>query len=182
MGYELAKAARNLGAKVTLVSGKTALAEPVGIETIPIESAADLADAVLSRREENDVIIMAAAVADYTPVTKDDQKIKKSEGEFALPLKRTTDVLQALGENKKEGQVLIGFAMETQNLLENAQKKLVAKNADYIVANSIADAGSGFAVDTNNVTIISKEGLNPLGLLSKEETAEKILEFCLKED
>jgi phosphopantothenoylcysteine decarboxylase/phosphopantothenate--cysteine ligase len=115
-------------------------------------------------------------------VTKDDQKIKKSEGEFALPLKRTTDVLQALGENKKEGQVLIGFAMETQNLLENAQKKLVAKNADYIVANSIADAGSGFAVDTNNVTIISKEGLNPLGLLSKEETAEKILEFCLKED
>ena len=182
MGYELAKAARNLGAKVTLVSGKTALAEPVGIETIPIESAADLADAVLSRREENDVIIMAAAVADYTPVTKDDQKIKKSEGEFALPLKRTTDVLQALGENKKEGQVLIGFAMETQNLLENAQKKLVAKNADYIVANSIADAGSGFAVDTNNVTIISKKGLNPLGLLSKEETAEKILEFCLKED
>ena len=182
MGYELAKAARNLGAKVTLVSGKTALAEPVGIETIPIESAADLADAVLSRREENDVIIMAAAVADYTPVTKDDQKIKKSEGEFALALKRTTDVLQALGENKKEGQVLIGFAMETQNLLENAQKKLVAKNADYIVANSIADAGSGFAVDTNNVTIISKEGLNPLGLLSKEETAEKILEFCLKED
>ena len=180
MGYELAKAARNLGAKVTLVSGKTALAEPVGIETIPIESAADLADAVLSRREENDVIIMAAAVADYTPVHVDDQKIKKSEGEFNLPLKRTTDILKALGENKKKGQVLIGFAMETQNLIENASKKLSAKNADYIIANSIADAGAGFGVDTNIVTIISKDGLNPLGLLSKEETAEKILEFCLK--
>ncbi|MDO4414216.1 MAG: bifunctional phosphopantothenoylcysteine decarboxylase/phosphopantothenate--cysteine ligase CoaBC [Erysipelotrichaceae bacterium] len=180
MGYELAKAARNAGAKVTLAAGHTELADPVGIDLVHIESAADLADAVLSRQEENDVIIMAAAVADYTPVHVDDQKIKKSEGEFNLPLKRTTDILKALGENKKEGQVLIGFAMETQNLIENASKKLSAKNADYIIANSIADAGAGFGVDTNIVTIISKDGLNPLGLLSKEETAEKILEFCLK--
>ena len=126
-----------------------------------------------------DAVIMAAAVADYTPVTVDDQKIKKSEGQFAVELKRTTDVLKALGEKKKEGQVLIGFAMETQNLLENAAKKLEAKNADYIVANSIADEGAGFAVDTNKVTILSKDGENSLGLLSKEETAEKILAFCL---
>jgi phosphopantothenoylcysteine decarboxylase/phosphopantothenate--cysteine ligase len=125
---------------------------------------------------------MAAAVADYTPVTVVDQKIKKSEGEFSVPLKRTTDVLKALGERKKEGQILIGFAMETQNLIENAGKKLASKNADYIVANSIADAGAGFGVDTNKVTILSKDGENSLGLLSKEETAEKILEFCVKKE
>ena len=182
MGYELARAARNAGAKVILVSGRTALDEPVGMQTVQVESAADMAQAVLSRQDECDVMIMAAAVADYTPLTKEDQKIKKSEGEFTLPLKRTTDILAALGKNKKEGQILIGFAMETQNLIENAQKKLTAKNADYIVANSIADEGAGFGVDTNIVTIISKEGLNPLGLLSKEKTAERILEFCVKKE
>ena len=182
MGYELARAARNAGAEVTLVAGKTALADPVGIEVVPIVSAADLAEAVLSRSESQDVIIMAAAVADYTPVTVVDQKIKKSEGEFCVPLKRTTDVLKALGERKKTGQILIGFAMETQNLIENAGKKLASKNADYIVANSIADAGAGVGVDTNKVTILSKDGENSLGLLSKEETAEKILEFCVKKE
>ena len=97
-------------------------------------------------------------------------------------MKRTVDVLAALGKRKREGQILIGFAMETQNLIENASKKLAAKNADYIIANSIADEGAGFGVDTNIVTIISKEGLNPLGLLSKEETAERILEFCVKRE
>lgn len=180
MGYELAKAARNAGAKVTLVAGKNNLADPVGIEVIPIVSAADLAAAVLSRQNENDIIIMAAAVADYTPLTMAEQKIKKSEGEFTIPLKRTQDVLASLGEHKPEGQILIGFAMETENLLENAAKKLAAKNADYIIANSIAEKGAGFAGDTNIVTIISKDGKNPLGLLSKEETAERILEFCVK--
>ena len=180
MGYELAKAARNAGAKVTLVAGRNNLANPVGIEVIPIVSAADLAAAVLSRQNENDIIIMAAAVADYTPLTMAEQKIKKSEGEFTIPLKRTQDVLASLGEHKPEGQILIGFAMETENLLENAAKKLAAKNADYIIANSIAEKGAGFAGDTNIVTIISKDGKNPLGLLSKEETAERILEFCVK--
>lgn len=180
MGYALARAARNAGAKVTLVAGQTALEDPVGIQVIPIRSAADLADAVLSRQQENDVIIMAAAVADYTPAHRDDQKIKKEDGNLAVELRRTVDVLKTLGENKREGQVLIGFAMETQNLLENASKKLASKNADYIIANSIADEGAGFAVDTNKVTIISKDGMNALGLLSKEETAGKILEFCLK--
>lgn len=181
MGYELAKAARNAGAEVTLVAGAVNLADPVGIEMVPIVSAADLAEAVLSRQSENDIIIMAAAVADYTPVHVDDQKIKKSEGQFSLELKRTTDVLASLGERKPEGQILIGFAMETQNLIENAAKKLSAKNADYIVANSIADEGAGFGVDTNIVTILSKDGQHPLGLLSKEETALRILEFCVKE-
>lgn len=181
MGYELAKAARNAGAEVTLVAGAVNLADPVGIEMVPIVSAADLAEAVLSRQNENDIIIMAAAVADYTPVHVDDQKIKKSEGQFSLELKRTTDVLASLGERKPEGQILIGFAMETQNLIENAAKKLSAKNADYIVANSIADEGAGFGVDTNIVTILSKDGQHPLGLLSKEETALRILEFCVKE-
>ena len=180
MGYALARAARNAGAKVTLVAGQTALEDPVGMEVVGIRSAADLAEAVLSRQQENDVIIMAAAVADYTPAHRDDQKIKKEDGNLAIELKRTVDVLKTLGENKREGQVLIGFAMETQNLLENASKKLASKNADYIIANSIADEGAGFAVDTNKVTIISKEGMNALGLLSKEETAGKILEFCLK--
>lgn len=181
MGYELAKAARNAGAEVTLVAGAVNLADPIGIEMVPIVSAADLAEAVLSRQSENDIIIMAAAVADYTPVHVDDQKIKKSEGQFSLELKRTTDVLASLGERKPEGQILIGFAMETQNLIENAAKKLSAKNADYIVANSIADEGAGFGVDTNIVTILSKDGQHPLGLLSKEETALRILEFCVKE-
>ena len=180
MGYALARAARNAGAKVTLVAGQTALEDPVGMEVVGIRSAADLAEAVLSRQQENDVIIMAAAVADYTPAHRDDQKIKKEDGNLAIELKRTVDVLKTLGENKREGQVLIGFAMETQNLLENASKKLASKNADYIIANSIADEGAGFAVDTNKVTIISKDGMNALGLLSKEETAGKILEFCLK--
>jgi phosphopantothenoylcysteine decarboxylase/phosphopantothenate--cysteine ligase len=182
MGYELAKAARNAGAEVTLVAGANNLEDPVGIDVIPIVSAADLAEEILARQSESDIIIMAAAVADYTPVSRADQKIKKSEGEFSIPMKRTVDVLAALGKRKREGQILIGFAMETQNLIENASKKLAAKNADYIIANSIADEGAGFGVDTNIVTIISKEGLNPLGLLSKEETAERILEFCVKRE
>ncbi|MBE6109987.1 MAG: bifunctional phosphopantothenoylcysteine decarboxylase/phosphopantothenate--cysteine ligase CoaBC [Erysipelotrichaceae bacterium] len=182
MGYELAKAARNAGAEVTLVAGANNLEDPVGIDVIPIVSAADLAEEILARQSESDIIIMAAAVADYTPVSRADQKIKKSEGEFSIPMKRTVDVLAALGKRKREGQILIGFAMETQNLIENASKKLAAKNADYIIANSIADEGAGFGVDTNIVTIISKEGLNPLGLLSKEETAERILEFCVNRE
>ena len=123
---------------------------------------------------------MAAAVADYTPITKAEQKIKKSDGDLGIPLKRTKDILKALGANKKEGQVLIGFAMETENLLANAREKLLAKNTDFIIANSIADKGAGFGVDTNIVTILSPDAEEALGLLSKEETAEEILKYCLK--
>ena len=180
MGYELARAARNLGAEVTLVSGQCSLDRPVGVDFVSVTSAADMAEAVLSRQNEQDVIIMAAAVADYTPVTKAEQKIKKSDGDLGIPLKRTKDILKALGANKKDGQVLIGFAMETENLLANAREKLLAKNTDFIIANSIADKGAGFGVDTNIVTILSPDAEEALGLLSKEETAEEILKYCLK--
>ena len=180
MGYSLARAARNRGAKVTLVSGKTNLDTPVGVTRINITSAAEMAEAVLSLSDEMDMIIMAAAVADYTPQTVAENKIKKKEGEFMIPLKRTTDILASLGKEKKEGQLLIGFAMETEDLIANAEEKLVKKNADFIIANSINEKGAGFAVDTNSVTIISKDGQNRLGLLSKDDTAEEILRFCAK--
>lgn len=179
MGYALAKAARNLGAEVTLVSGQTNLAVPADMEFVSVFSAADMAEAVLSRSDDMDAVIMAAAVADYTPAEKAENKIKKSEGEFAIAMKRTTDILQSLGDRKKDGQVLIGFAMETENLLSNAAGKLEKKNADYIIANSINEEGAGFQVDTNSVTIISRDHQERLGLLSKEETAEKILAYCL---
>lgn len=180
MGYSLARAARNRGAKVTLVSGKTNLDTPVGVTRINITSAAEMAEAVLSLSDEMDMIIMAAAVADYTPQTVAENKIKKKEGEFVIPLKRTTDILASLGKEKREGQLLIGFAMETEDLIANAEEKLVKKNADFIIANSINEKGAGFAVDTNSVTIISKDGQNRLGLLSKDDTAEEILRFCAK--
>ncbi|MBR3359036.1 MAG: bifunctional phosphopantothenoylcysteine decarboxylase/phosphopantothenate--cysteine ligase CoaBC [Solobacterium sp.] len=181
MGYSLARAARNAGARVILVSGKTALEAPFGIETVSVRSAQDMADAVLRESGDADVVIMAAAVADYTPKDTADHKLKKSDSDLYIELKRTTDILLTLGQRKKPGQVLIGFAMETEDLLANAAGKLEKKNADFIVANSIAEAGAGFGVDTNRVTILSQNGEKDLGLLSKDETAEKILAYCLKE-
>ena len=181
MGYSLARAARNAGARVVLVSGRTALEAPFGIEMIPVRSAQDMADAVLAESTDADVVIMAAAVADYTPKDTADHKLKKSDNDLYIELKRTTDILLTLGQRKRPGQVLIGFAMETEDLLKNAAGKLEKKNADFIVANSIAEAGAGFGVDTNRVTILSRNGEKDLGLLSKDETAEKILAYCLKE-
>ncbi len=178
MGFALARQARNLGAKVTLVSGKTSLAIPAGMDYIPIHSAQDMADAVLSRSDEQDIIIMAAAVADYTPLTTAEEKIKKSDDDLNIPLKRTTDILYNLGQKKKQNQVLIGFAMETENLMDNAAEKLKKKNADYIIANSIREEGAGFGVDTNSVTILSQNETVKLGLLSKEDTAKEILKYC----
>ena len=180
MGYELAKAARNYGAEVTLVSGKCALPVPSGVKFVSVMSAEDMAREVLQRQDEEDIIIMAAAVADYTPAERSEQKIKKSDGDMNLPLMRTTDILKSLGSFKREGQILIGFAMETENLLANAREKLAAKKIDYIVANSIAEEGAGFGVDTNIVTIISPDAEESLGLRTKEETAEEILKYCLK--
>lgn len=180
MGYALARAARNAGAEVTLVAGNTVLSDPFDVNTIHVKSAKDMYEAIASRSDEMDAIIMAAAVADYTPVEVADEKIKKNDGNLAIDLKRTEDILLALGKKKKPGQVLIGFAMETENLLENATKKLEAKNADYIIANSLREKGAGFGVDTNVVTILSRDGEKNLGLLSKEETAEMILVNCLK--
>ncbi|MEE8808535.1 MAG: bifunctional phosphopantothenoylcysteine decarboxylase/phosphopantothenate--cysteine ligase CoaBC [Lactimicrobium sp.] len=182
MGYALARAARNAGAAVTLVSGKTDLPVPYGVHMVPVVSAKDMADAVLSLSDGMDAIIMAAAVADYTPVKAADEKIKKEDGNLQIDLCRTTDILKELGSRKHEGQVLIGFAMETENLFANAQKKLLEKNADFIAANSLRDKGAGFGVDTNKVTILSKDHQEQLGLLSKDDTAEEILKYCLKRE
>ena len=180
MGYALAKEARNAGAKVTLISGKTNLPQPYGVDVINVISAADMRECVVNNFEKADVVIMSAAVADYTPIEKADHKIKKAEGDLSIALKRTQDILLTIGKKKRENQVVIGFAMETENLLENAAKKLQEKNANYIIANSIREPGAGFGVDTNIVKIISPTSGEDLGLLSKDDTAKEILRHCLK--
>ncbi len=180
MGYALAKEARNAGAMVTLISGKSNLPQPYGVEVINVISAEDMASCVVNNFEKADVVIMSAAVADYTPLEKADHKIKKADGDLSIALKRTQDILLTIGKKKRENQVVIGFAMETENLLENAAKKLQEKNADYIIANSIREPGAGFGVDTNIVKIISPTSVEDLGLLSKDETAKEILRHCLK--
>lgn len=180
MGYALAKEARNAGAKVTLISGKTNLPQPYGVDVVNVISAADMRECVINNFEKADVVIMSAAVADYTPIEKADHKIKKAEGDLSIALKRTQDILLTIGKKKRENQVVIGFAMETENLLENAAKKLQEKNANYIIANSIREPGAGFGVDTNIVKIISPTSVEDLGLLSKDDTAKEILRHCLK--
>ena len=180
MGYALAKEARNAGAKVTLISGKTNLPQPYGVDVVNVISAADMRECVVNNFEKADVVIMSAAVADYTPIEKADHKIKKAEGNLSIALKRTQDILLTIGKKKREDQVVIGFAMETENLLENAAKKLQEKNANYIIANSIREPGAGFGVDTNIVKIISPTSVEDLGLLSKDDTAKEILRHCLK--
>ena len=180
MGYALAKEARNAGAKVTLISGKTNLPQPYGVDVVNVISAADMRECVVNNFEKADVVIMSAAVADYTPIEKADHKIKKAEGDLSIALKRTQDILLTIGKKKREDQVVIGFAMETENLLENAAKKLQEKNANYIIANSIREPGAGFGVDTNIVKIISPTSVEDLGLLSKGDTAKEILRHCLK--
>ena len=180
MGYALAKEARNAGAKVMLISGKTNLPQPYGVDVVKVISAADMRECVVNNFEKADVVIMSAAVADYTPIEKADHKIKKAEGDLSIALKRTQDILLTIGKKKRENQVVIGFAMETENLLENAAKKLQEKNANYIIANSIREPGAGFGVDTNIVKIISPTSVEDLGLLSKDDTAKEILRHCLK--
>lgn len=181
MGYALARAARNMGAHVTLVSGTRKIEDIRDVEMVHVTSAKDMAEAVLSRQNDMDCMILAAAVADYTPVSVADNKIHKSEGEMSIPLKRTQDILKTLGENKKDGQVLIGFSMETENMVERTKEKLVKKNCDYIVANNLKEKGAGFGTDTNIVTLISKDYEKEFGILSKYDTAVKILKTCLKE-
>ena len=180
MGYALAKEARNAGARVTLISGKTNLPKPYGVDVVSVTSAANMAKSVIDNFEKADVLIMSAAVADYTPIEKAEQKIKKTDGDLSIALKRTQDILLTIGQKKREDQIVIGFAMETENLLENAAKKLQEKNANYIIANSIREPGAGFGVDTNIVKIISPTSIEDLGLLSKDETAKEILRHCLK--
>lgn len=176
MGYALAKTAKTMGAEVTLVSGKTEINPPYGVSTVYTESAEDMYNAVTERAACADIIIMAAAVADYTPAEYCEQKIKKSEGDNTLVLRRTKDILATLGRTKPSGQVVVGFSMETENLLENSRRKLLMKNADMIVANSIASENTGFGVDTNAAVLITKTGEHETGLMSKEELAKVILE------
>ena len=180
MGYELAKAAMLRGAEVTLVSGVSSLAKPMFIDFVQVRSAADMFEAMKARFLDNDIIIKAAAVADYTPASYNEEKTKKKDGDMSIPLTRTQDILKYMGENRREGQFYCGFSMETQNMLENSRVKLTKKNIDMVVANNLKVAGSGFGTDTNVVTMISKEEEIELELLTKEEVAHKILDQILK--
>lgn len=180
MGYALAKAAMLRGADVTLVSGKTEVEAPPFVKLVNVFSAQDMFESVTSVSNEQDIIIKAAAVADYRPVEVADEKIKKTDSDMTLMLERTQDILKYLGEHKKESQLICGFAMETQNLVENAKKKLESKKVDMIAANSIKQIGAGFSGDTNVITLITKSGIEPLELMSKDKAAGIILDRLMK--
>ena len=181
MGYALARAAMLRGARVTLVTGPVAIEPPMFVDVVPVTSAQHMADAVISRAPQMDIIIKAAAVADYRPVNPADEKIKKRDGEEAsISLERTTDILKTLGEQKKEGQFLCGFSMETENMLENSKAKLEKKNLDMIVANNLKVQGAGFGTDTNVVTLITKDTIKELELMSKDQVADTILTAILE--
>ena len=180
MGYAIAYDAMLRGAEVTLVSGPTSLKPVPFVNFVPIQSAEDMAEAVLSAAPEQDVIIKAAAVADYTPKTMAAEKIKKDKGVPAIELKRTTDILKRLGEIKKANQFICGFSMETENLIENSRKKLEKKKIDMVVANNLRVSGAGFQGDTNVVTLITKNGNVALPLMPKSQVAHCILDAILE--
>lgn len=177
MGYAIARQASLKGADVVLIHGQTALDEVPFVKMIPVTTAKEMFEAVKKESQDADIIIKAAAVADYRPKQAADQKIKKSDASYSILLERTDDILKFLGEHKKEGQFICGFAMETEKLLEHAREKLVKKKIDMIVANSLNEKGAGFGVDTNRVTILTREDEYPLELMSKEETAKTILTY-----
>ena len=176
MGYALAHAAMLRGAQVTLVSGPTALKYPPLVETIPVITAQDMYDAVTARAPQADIVIKAAAVADYTPATVADNKIKKTDGDMSIPLRRTQDIIGCLGANRTPGQFLCGFSMETENMLENSRKKLQKKHLDMVVANNVKVSGAGFQGDTNVITLITAEDVTQLPLMDKEAAAHAILD------
>ena len=180
MGYAIAKMAMLRGADVTLVSGPTSIAPPPFVNVVKVVSAQDMFEAVAANASDSNYIFKAAAVADYTPADYVDNKIKKKDGDMAIPLKRTQDILKYLGEHRREGQVICGFSMETENMLENSQAKLTKKNVDMICANNLKQAGAGFGVDTNVITVITKDGAEELPLLSKEAAANAILDVAIK--
>lgn len=180
MGYAIARIAMQRGAEVTLVTGPTYLEAPPFVRTIPVTSAQDMFEAVASNAKEQDIIIKSAAVADYTPVSVANEKIKKMDGDSQISLKRTTDILKYLGENRTKEQFLCGFSMETENMLENSKKKLAKKNLDMVVANNLKVEGAGFGVDTNVVTLITKEDVKELPRMTKEEVAIAILDTIRK--
>lgn len=179
MGYALAKMAMLRGAEVTLVSGRTALEPPRFVEIVPVVSAEDMYQAVTTRAKEQDIIIKAAAVADYRPATVAEEKIKKTENAASIKLERTRDILAALGEDKGK-TCLCGFSMETENMLENSRKKLKKKNLDMIIANNLKVEGAGFGTDTNVITILTEEKELELPQMSKEEAANRILDELIE--
>lgn len=179
MGYAIATNAMLRGANVTLVTGPTNIKKPPFVNVIVIKSAQDMFEAVTSHSEEQDIIIKSAAVADYRPSNVSDEKVKKKDGDMAIPLERTQDILKFLGEHKKEGQFLCGFSMETQNMLENSRAKLAKKNLDMIIANNLKVTGAGFGTDTNIVTMITKEEEIELEIMSKSDVAKCILDQIL---
>lgn len=179
MGYALAKVAAMRGADVTLVTGPVALTPHAGIRTVVnVTSAADMFSAVAEHSLQSDFVIMCSAVADYTPLQYSSQKVKKKDGDLSLQLARTEDILKYLGSHKAEGQKIIGFSMETENLIENSRQKLLKKNCDLICANSINGTDTGFGTTTNRVTLISPTDMRELPLCSKEETADLILSYA----
>ena len=180
MGIAIAGAAMLRGAEVTLVKAHTDVEPPMFVKVVPVTSAEDMFEAVTALAPGQDIIIKAAAVSDYTPLVKADSKLKKSDGEMSIELGRTKDILKHLGENKKEGQFICGFSMETDNVIENSRAKLNKKNCDMICANSLRTEGAGFGVDTNVITLITAEGETELPMMSKDEAAHKILDKCIK--
>ena len=181
MGYAIAKMAMLRGADVTLVSGRTALAPPPFVEVVPVVTARDMYEAVTSVGQEQDIIIKAAAVADYRPASVSDEKIKKKDDDMSIALERTDDILKYLGEHKPEGQFLCGFSMETENMIGNSRVKLTRKNLDMVAANNVKMAGAGFQGDTNVLTLITQDEEVSLPLMSKEDAAGKILDKILLE-
>lgn len=179
MGYAIAEAAALRGAAVTLISGPVSLVPPLFVDCVRIGSAEEMFREVRNRLSQCDVLIMAAAVADYTPESYSDHKIKKKDGELTLPLKRTRDILAYAGAHKEPHQTICGFSMETRDLLENSTKKLASKNCDMIAANSISTAGSGFGTDTNKLTLITADKTKELDLLTKSEAAHRLLDELL---
>lgn len=180
MGYAIAKHCMQRGARVTLVSGPVSIQAPLFVDVIPVVSAADMAETVKAKASEQDIIIKTAAVADYRPMHPADEKVKKKDTDLTIELERTEDILSYLGANKRQGQFICGFSMETENLLENSRAKLVKKNVDMIVANNLKVQGAGFGTDTNLVTLITKDGCKELELMSKDLVAKAILDEIVK--
>ena len=180
MGYAIAQAAARRGAQVTLVSGPVALKRLPYVETVDVVSAQEMFEAVTARAAEQDIIIKAAAVADYRPTVVAEDKMKKSDDALSIPLERTQDILGWLGQHRQPGQFLCGFSMETQNMVENSRKKLEKKQVDMIAANNLKVEGAGFGVDTNLLTLITKDGLDELPMVTKEAAADLLLDSILK--
>ena len=179
MGFAIAKMAMLRGAEVTLISGPSSVTPPPFVDVVQVRSAAEMFEAVKAHAPNSDLIFKAAAVADYTPMEVADSKIKKKDGDMAIPLMRTTDILAWLGQNRRENQVICGFSMETDDLLANSSAKLAKKNVDMICANSLRQAGAGFGVDTNIITLITKDDTQELPLMTKEEAASAIIDKAI---